>query len=645
MTTETDQTTPAVVEEQIAFSAEMLAELDELAARYPTREALLLPALWMAQRRWGTLTDAVLQAVADAVPVSPVRAKSVADFYTMYNKRPVGRYHIQVCKSISCHLAGAGDIITLLEKKLGISVGETTPDGLFTLGMAECLAACGSCPMALVSVDVTQRSLPGEELGDYFEYLDEAAIDEMLKKLRRDAWEEVDRPRLFDRTQTYESARQTDRPNHTCNFGIPDSHMLEVFKAHGGYRMLESALQMAPDALVDMVKQSGLRGRGGAGFSTGLKWGFLPKESDKPRYLVVNADESEPGTFKDRYLLELDPHRLIEGCLITCWANNIHDCYIYVRGEFNLPMTRIREAVAEAEAAGICGDKVMGADFSCRVTVHSGAGAYICGEETGLLESLEGKKGFPRLKPPFPAVVGAFGGPTIINNVETLTAVPWIVENGAEAHANLRYDEYTSARSPGTKLFNISGHVNRPGMYEVPLGIPFMEFLNDIAGGVRDGKKLKAVIPGGASAKLLTAAEVQDMRLDFESIADAGSMLGSGAIIVMDEDTDIVKALANVTHFFAHETCGQCTPCREGCPWAATILDRIIAGKGIASDLDLLLDIADGMDGKTICALATAAAWPLQSYITKFRSEFEAYIEGAGGEASTVDAAAVGATT
>ena len=612
---------------KLRFDETMMLEIERLAERYPQRQALLLPALWMGQRKWGCLNPEVLEAVAAAVDVSPVKAYSVAAFYTMYYDRPMGKYHIQVCKSISCHLMGAEDTISLFEKKLGIKLGETTADGLFSLGEAECLASCGSCPVAMVQVDVSKRPITENINGDYFEFLDEAAIDDMLEKLRRDNWEGVTRARLFDKGQPVATVRQTDQPIHSARFGIENSHTLEVFKARGGYEQLRRALQMAPDAIVEAVKQSGLRGRGGAGFPTGMKWGFLPAQSEKPRYLVVNADESEPGTFKDRYVMELDPHLLIEGCLITCWANDVHDCYIYIRGEFDQPTVRVKEAVAEAEAAGIVGDRVMGSDFSCRITVHVGAGAYICGEETGLLESLEGKKGFPRPKPPFPAVVGAFGGPTIINNVETLTAIPWIIEHGAEAHAQYFYDEHTSPKAPGTKLFSISGHVNRPGVYEVPLGYPFMKFLNDVAGGMKDGKKLKAVIPGGASAQLLTAAEVEHMRLDFESISEAGSMLGSGAIIVMDEDTDIVKALSNITDFFAHESCGQCTPCREGCPWAAKILKNIIAGKGKPRDLDLLLDIADGMENRTICALAVAAAWPLQSYITKFRDEFEAYIK------------------
>ena len=611
---------------QLRFDEEMMQEVERLAERYPRREAVLLPALWMGQRKWGALTPDVIEAVADAVHVSPVKAYSVSAFYTMFYQQPMGKYHIQVCKSITCHLNGAHDTIKLFEDKLGISVGETTPDGLFTLGTAECLASCGSCPVAMVQVDVSKRPITGNINGDYFEYLDEAAIDAMLEKLRADDWEGVARPRLFDRAQPVESVAQTDRPMHSTHFGTENSHTLDVAKANGRYQNLEKALEMDPAEIVEMIKQSGLRGRGGAGFPTGVKWGFLPPQSDKPRYLVVNADESEPGTFKDRYIMENDPHLLIEGCLITCWANDVHDCYIYIRGEFDQPTVRVKAAVAEAEAAGIIGDHVLGRDFSCRITPHVGAGAYICGEEMGLLASLEGDKGFPKPKPPFPAVVGAFGGPPLINNVETLTTIPWIIEHGAEAHASYLYDDQTSPKAPGTKLFNISGHVNRPGVYEVALGYPFMKFLEDVAGGVRGGKKLKAVIPGGASAKILTAAEVENMRLDFESIAEAGSMLGSGAIMVMDEDADIVKALSNITDFFAHESCGQCTPCREGCPWAAKILRNIIDGKGKPSDLDLLLDIAEGMEGRTICALATAAAWPLQSYIAKFRGEFEAYI-------------------
>ncbi len=410
----------------------------------------------------------------------------------------------------------------------------------------------------------------------------------------------------------------------TRNFERPQSWTLQAYRAAGGYRSSRQAFGMEPDAVTQLIKDSGLRGRGGAGFPTGLKWSFVPKNATKPKYLCVNADESEPGTFKDRYLLELDPHSLIEGIIITCWAVGIHQAYIYIRGEFGLPFHRLRDAVREAYAGGLLGRDLDGKGFDLDVTVHRGAGAYICGEETGLIESLEGKKGQPRIKPPFPAVVGVFGGPTVVNNVETICAVPWIVEHGAAA-----YRKYGTEKSPGTKLFSVSGHVNRPGVYEIPLGLPLKTLVYDLCGGIPHGKKMKANIPGGSSVPVLTGEEAERVNLDYESLAEAGTMLGSGGMIVCDEDTCMVWALAVLEKFYAHESCGQCTPCREGTGWLRDLCFRLEAGHGQAGDLDKILSITRNMIGTTICVLSDAAAMPAASFITKFRGEFEAHV-GAG---------------
>lgn len=406
----------------------------------------------------------------------------------------------------------------------------------------------------------------------------------------------------------------------TKNWGVKDSHKLGVYESDGGYSTLKKLFAMQPVEVVEEVKKSGLRGRGGAGFPTGLKWSFVPQDNPKPKYLCVNADESEPGTFKDRYILELDPHRLLEGIIICCYAIRSNTAYIYIRGEFVFPYHRLEEAVAEAYAKGYLGKNIQGSGYDLDVFVHRGAGAYICGEETALMESLEGKRGMPRLKPPFPAVVGLFGCPTVINNVETIAALPYIMGQGADA-----YRKFGTEKSPGTKLFSVSGHVQKPGNYEVPLGYPFKKLLED-CGGMREGRALKAVIPGGSSVPILTAAECEDLTLDYEGCAAKGSMLGSGGLIVMDETVDMVKALTNLAHFYAHESCGQCSPCREGTGWSYKILHRIVAGEGRVGDIEQLVANADNMAGKTICVLADALAMPIWSYVKKFRKEFEAYI-------------------
>jgi NADH-quinone oxidoreductase subunit F len=397
------------------------------------------------------------------------------------------------------------------------------------------------------------------------------------------------------------------------------SETLENYQKVGGYEALKKALKMDDQAIRDEVKESGLRGRGGAGFPTGVKWGFVPLDLDKPKYLIINADESEPGTYKDRVIMELVPHMLVEGSIISARAIRSNVVYIYIRGEYFFQEESLQKAIDEAYEAGLLGKNILGSGYDCDMYIHKGAGAYICGEETALIESLEGKRGFPRLKPPFPAVVGAFGCPTIVNNVETIANVPHIINRGADW-----YKSIGTEKSTGTRLFGVSGHVNRPGIYELPLGYPLTDLLEKDCGGIRNGNALKAVIPGGSSVPILTAEEVNaGVNLDFESCAAAGTMLGSAGVIVLDETTCIVETAENVAHFYAHESCGQCTPCREGCWWMQGILHRIHEGKGKIEDLDLLQDICDNMMFRTICPLGDAAAMPIGSYIQKFREEFE----------------------
>jgi NADH-quinone oxidoreductase subunit F len=442
--------------------------------------------------------------------------------------------------------------------------------------------------------------------------------------------------------------KNVDRPGYT-----PD---LDCYLRHGGYEVLKKALALAPKELPDgkksspqeqireEVKISGLRGRGGAGFLCGLKWSFVDRKSGKPIYLICNADESEPGTFKDRQIIYKDPHQLIEGMIISCYANDVHLAYIYVRGEMPDGARLLNRVLAEARAKNFLGKNILGVGYDLEIYVHRGAGAYICGEETGLIESLEGKRAYPRIKPPyFPAVLGLYMCPTIVNNVETLAAVKHIVQMGGPEYAKLGTPNNT-----GTRIVSVSGHVRKPGYYEVEVGratLGEMIFDPNFGGGLREGRQLKAIIPGGSSAKVFKAGEkfkmkrkgadgqmaavevdMLDLPYDFDSLQQAGSMSGSGAIIVMDDTTDIVAALANIADFYAHESCGQCTPCREGSLWLAKAVHRIANGQGRKSDADYLLNIAQNIQGRTICAFGEACAWPVLSFVNKFRDEFEARV-------------------
>lgn len=409
-------------------------------------------------------------------------------------------------------------------------------------------------------------------------------------------------------------------------FGEPKARSYQGWTELGGYAALQKALTMTPEEIVDVVKASGLRGRGGAGFPTGMKWSFMPKEDGQPHYLCCNADESEPGTFKDREILRWTPHALLEGCAIGCLAIRSETAYIFIRGEYTEPYRILTTALAEAYAAGALGENAFGSGKRVDIVVHRGAGAYICGEETALMNAIEGRRGLPRVKPPFPAVAGLFAKPTTINNVETLAAVPHILNRGAEWYSAL---SLSSPKSTGTKLFSVCGHVQRPGVVEVTLGLPMKDIIYGICGGMRPGRTLKAVIPGGSSVPIMTPEDVEDCATDYEGVAARGSLLGSGGMIVMDDTTDMVYQIGRLARFYAHESCAQCTNCREGTAWTARILERILAGQGKSSDIDLLLDLADNMTGKTICVLADSCATPVISGIRKFRHEFEAYFSGA----------------
>ncbi len=598
--------TPATRE----FTPAVKAELEAIAARYPRREAALLPALRLLEREYGCVDEPGMIHVAKLVGVSPSKVYGVFTFYTHYRRPSDGKYSIQVCSTLTCALKGSEQVFDHLSQKLGIGKDGTTPDRMFTLKKVECLGNCDQGPCMQINDDFVDAVTP-------------AGCDKLVDEMRN-AKDEFHPP-----PQKYHLPPNKYAPvmiKHALEDG---SDTLAHYRNRGGYETARSIIHGAktPDEVIEIVFASGLRGRGGAGFSTGQKWKFLAK-NDKPRYLVINADESEPGTFKDKLLIDRDPHGLIEGIILAAYAIKAQHSYIYIRGEFAFGAKMLQKAVDEAYAAGLLGKGVMGSQMEIHVTVHRGAGAYICGEETGLISSLEGGRGHPKIKPPFPAVEGAWGCPTIVNNVETLFTLPYILKNGADW-----FRSFGTAKSPGTKLFSISGHVLRPGNYELPLGVPLKELIYDIAGGIPNGKKLKAVCPGGSSSPFLTADEVladgdKLIRLDFESLQAAGSMLGSGAIVVMDETTCMVDVCWNILRFYAHESCGQCTPCREGTGWIAKMAGRFEKGGGDASEIDMLDEVAWSMVGRTICVLADAAAMPARSIVKKWRSEFEAHAAG-----------------
>ncbi len=571
----------------------------DIIRRYDQPRAATLPLLWLVQENFGYVSSEAEHWVGGLVGIAVSHVREVVSFYTMFRTAPIGRRELRVCTSTPCMLRGAEHVLSQIKERLGIGPGETTPGGELTVTEVECLCACEVAPMA---------------------QLDEQFVGPLTPETLQALLQEGLKAPGTSRPPEPEAFIATDGPVLSTRFKNPEGTWLDAYVADEGYTAAKKAFSMTPAEIIDVVLKANLRGLGGAGFPTGRKWSFIQKDNPKPKYLVINADEGEPGTFKDRYILERDPHALLEGMLIAAYAIGSHKSYVYVRGEYFRPAQRFQRAVDEAYAAGWLGKNIQGTGFDLDVVVHRGAGAYICGEETALLSSLEGGKGFPKLKPPFPAISGLFQCPTIVNNVETLACVPYIFREGAERFAKLG-----TAKQGGTRLFSISGHVNRPGLYEAPVGVTLRELIEKYGQGVPNGRKLKAVIPGGISAKVLTAAEI-DVPMDFDSLMAAGTMAGSAGVIVMDETTSMVDALQYAMKFFAHESCGQCSPCREGTGWVNRIMHRMIDGGGRLGDLDDLLTIARNMEGKTICVFADAAAWPIQSYITKFRPEFEEFI-------------------
>jgi NADH-quinone oxidoreductase subunit F len=588
------------------LSPKLAAKFEKLQNAYPVKRSALIPMLMYAQDEFGYITEDIIHEIARRLDLHPVQVEETLEYYSMLHRKPVGKHHVQVCTNVACMLCGGTELLEHAKKRLEIGNRETTKDGMFSLEEVECIGACTGAPAMQVNYD-------------FYENVTTRNFDRLIEELdkgQHPAPVPVTSGALHERNKL-------ETPLISKRWGIQDSRKIDVALQLGAYQALDKALkQFTPEQLIDEVKKSNLRGRGGAGFSTGMKWSFVPKNSPKPKYVICNADESEPGTCKDRPLMEMDPHQLIEGIIIAGRAIDAHRGFIYIRGEYRYVLDIVETAIGEAYSRGYLGKNILGSGFDFDLLIHTGAGAYECGEESALMESLEGKRGNPRIKPPFPAVVGLYGCPTIINNVETLSAVPAIILEGGEAYANRG-----TPKNGGTRLLCVSGHVNKPGIYEIPLGMNMKKFLEEVAGGIPGGKRLKAIIPGGSSCPLFKADEI-DIAMDYDTVAKAGSMLGSGGMVVIDEDTCMVDMARRIMHFYAHESCGWCIPCREGTAWLQKTLDRFHAGYGRQEDIGLIGDLASNMLGRTFCPLGDAAAMPTISIVEKFRNEFEDHLQG-----------------
>ena len=599
--------------------------MDEAIGHYPMdhKRSAAMPLLHLWQEHFGFISDEGVQWVAAKLDLQPINILELVTFYPMFRQGRAGKMHIRVCRTLSCAMAGSNRLMENLCAATGIvrqrhGDGMHNPisvsaDGSYSIEFVECLASCGTAPACMV----------GETL---HENMDANSIVDLLHNPES----EIRNPK---------SSHPLERRLIFKNIGRNDWKIdIGAYLREGGYEQLRKAITMSREQIVNEVKTSGLRGRGGAGFPCGVKWSFIKPDEKKPVYLICNADESEPGTFKDRYIIHEDPHQLLEGILISCFALNARTAYIYIRGKFPEGAKILERAIAEAREHNFLGKNILGTGFDVEVYIHRGAGAYICGEETGLIESLEGKRGYPRIKPPyFPAVLGLYMCPTIVNNVETLCHVKHIIAMGGANYARLGRPNNT-----GTRILCLSGDVQRPGYFEIEVGAVTMgQLIYEMAGGLKSGRKLKAIIPGGSSAKVLRANErfklkqkqpdgsiveremsIDEIPMDFDSLAAAGSMAGSGGVIVLDDSRDMVWALNNINEFYAHESCGQCTPCREGSLWMQKITDRMLRGGGVTEDPRTLKTIGDNIAGRTICAFGEACAWPTQSFVEKFPEEF-----------------------
>jgi NADH-quinone oxidoreductase subunit F len=601
------------------LSESIRAEIAEAMSLYPVghQRSAVLPALYIIQREFGYCPVEAQNELAEILGIEPAEVGGVVGFYNMFHEEPKGEYHIEVCTNVPCMLRGSKQCMHHLEEKLGIHHGEKTEDGKFALDHMECLGACGNAPMVAVTEQKSGQIRYFEEMHT------EADVDKFLTVLKNDhgfvsleRWTPAGDPEGTGKPAGPWRVGGMETRYLTARVEKPESHTIDSYMQDGGYETAQRLLTtMQPAEVIEQVKASGLRGRGGAGFPTGVKWGFLAPA--KPRYLVVNADESEPGTFKDRIIIEYDPHQIIEGIIISAFAIEAEQAFIYIRGEYYFGATRLNQAIAEAKAKGFLGKGIFGTDKNLEIVVHRGAGAYECGEETAQLSSLEGYRGHPRMKPPFPAVAGLYAKPTIVNNVESICNVPHIMKHGVDW-----YKGFGTEKSTGIRIFCLSGNVKQPGLYELPHATTLRELIYTYGGGPeRDDAPIKAICPGGLSMKLLTADQI-DTPLDYEAVAAAGSLLGSAGIFVIDSRASMVEVARRTVAFYREESCGKCTPCREGTGWLEGILERIEAGEGREKDLELLEHITKFISGKSFCPFGDAAVWGLQSGLAKFRGEF-----------------------
>ena len=609
----------------MVLSESVRSEIQKWMDLYPEgrQRSAVLPALYVIQREFGYCPVEAQDELASMLGITPAEVGGVVDFYHMFHTESKGEYHVEVCTNVPCMLRGANKCMNHFEEKLGIHHGEQTEDGKYGLDHMECLGSCGTAPMVSVTDQKTGQIR-------YFEELDSAenveAVLELLESGKAfdslERWTKAGDPNLDGAAAGPYTTGGMEPRYLMARVNEKNSHSIDTYEADGGYDTARRVLnEMEPDAVIEEVKASGIRGRGGAGFPTGVKWGFLP-QGVFPRYLVVNADESEPGTFKDRIVMEYDPHQLIEGIILSAHAIQAERAFIYIRGEYYFGYTRLVEAIREAEAKGYLGENIFGTDKNLQIVVHRGAGAYECGEETAQLSSLEGYRGHPRMKPPFPAVEGLYAKPTIVNNVESICNVTHVMRHGVDW-----YRQFGTERSPGMRMFCLSGNVKRPGLYELPHATSLRELIFEYGGGLQnENVSVKAIVPGGLSMKLLTADQL-DTPLDYEAVAEAGSSLGSAGVIVIDETQSMVEIARRTLGFYREESCGKCTPCREGTTWLENILIRFEEGGGRIKDIDLLEHITTFIAGKSFCPFGEAAVWGLQSNLAKFRGEFIEYVE------------------
>ena len=584
-----------------------------------------MPLLHLWQEHFGFISDEGVKWIAEKLELEPINILELVTFYPMLRQKAAGKTHIRVCRTLSCAMAGSYPLMENLRATAGIPRGHNgahdpvlvSKDGKLSIEFVECLASCGTAPVCMVNDDLHEN-------------VDPESAAQLLHGQPLILNPQPSAPHPLERRMVF---KNIGRKHWTTD--------IDCYLRDGGYQQLKKAVTMSRVDILNEVKTSALRGRGGAGFPCGVKWSFVKPDEKKPVYLICNADESEPGTFKDRYIIHQDPHQLLEGILIACYALNAHTAYIYIRGEFPEGAKILERAIEEARESTFLGKNILDSNFEVEVYIHRGAGAYICGEETGLIESLEGKRAYPRIKPPyFPAVLGLYMCPTIVNNVETLCHVKHIIAMGGAEYSKLGRPGNT-----GTRIVCVSGDVARPGYFEIEVGkVTMGQLIYEMAGGMKFGRQLRAVIPGGSSAKVLRADErfkikekqsdgssiereisIDEIPMDFDSLAACGSMAGSGGVIVLDDSRDMVWALNNINEFYAHESCGQCTPCREGALWMKKITDRMLLGGGVMQDPATLKTVADNIAGRTICAFGEACAWPTQSFVEKFPEDFAAH--------------------